>query len=137
MRQSTYKYLESELFEYNYIDKHINKVREDVKNPYRESDENIGGGKSNTNVSVVEQTVTRLLTDKRLMQLERMKFAIEKVYDQSTQDERKLMELYYFKKPRLLTPDGVAEQLCVSRRQFYNMKKSIITRLADELGILH
>lgn len=137
MRQSTYKYLESELFEYNYIGKHINKVREDIRNPYRETDENIGGGKSNRNVSVVEQTATRLLTDKRLIQLERMKFAIEKVYDQSNDDERKLMELYYFKKPRLLTPDGVAEQLSVSRRQFYNMKKSIVCRLADELGILH
>ncbi len=137
MRNSTYKYLESELFEYPYIERHIANVRQQVITPHREIDENIGGGKSNTNVSTVEIAATRLITDKRLIQLENIKRAIETVYNKSDNTSRDLMDLYYFKKPRLYTPDGIADKLHISRRQFYNIKKKIITELANELGIMH
>lgn len=137
MRNSTYKYLEAELFEYPSIKKHIESIREEVITPYREVDENVGGGKSNTNVSTVEIAATRLITDRRLIQLEKMKTAIENVYNRCTYTERELIELYYFKKPRLYTPDGIADKLYISRRQFFKLKKAIILSLANELGIMH
>ena len=43
LRGSTKRYLESELNNYNYIDKDIERVREEVLNPWQPTDTNIGG----------------------------------------------------------------------------------------------
>ena len=66
-----------------------------------------------------------------------MKSAIEVVYHSSTPEVQKLMELYYFKKPRTLNLTGVAQEICVSKSTAYDLRKDLLTRLADELGIIH
>ena len=47
LRKSTQRYLESELSNYRHIDKDIQRVREEVLNPWQPTDTNIGGDKSN------------------------------------------------------------------------------------------
>ncbi|ELJ9288521.1 transcriptional regulator [Staphylococcus pseudintermedius] len=137
LRKSTVNYLESELRNYPYIDKDINRVREEVLHPWSPVDENIGGGRSNKNVSVTEMSVTRVVNDRRLAQLTRLKASIEVVYNTTTNEGRKLMDLYYFTKPRTLNLTGVANELHISKTIAYDLRKGILSMLADELGILH
>ncbi|HFJ5365840.1 TPA: transcriptional regulator, partial [Staphylococcus aureus] len=99
LRKSTQRYLESELSNYNYFDKDIARVRDEVLNPWSQQDTNIGGDRVQSNVSVTEIKAIRVVNDRRLSQLARMKSAIEVVYNHSTTETQKLMELYYFKKP--------------------------------------
>ncbi|WP_034172839.1 transcriptional regulator [Listeria monocytogenes] len=137
LRGSTKRYLESELNNYNYIDKDIERVREEVLNPWQPTDTNIGGDRVHSNVSVTEIKATRVVNDRRLSQLARMKSAIEVVYQNSSRESKQLMELYYFKKPRTLNLTGVAQEICVSKSTAYDLRKDILIRLADELGIIH
>ncbi|MDN7234164.1 transcriptional regulator [Staphylococcus haemolyticus] len=137
LRRSTQIYLESELSNYKYIDKDIARVREEVLNPWQPTDTNVGGEHVHSNISVTEIKATRVVNDRRLSQLARMKSAIEVVYHSSTPEVQKLMELYYFKKPRTLNLTGVAQEICVSKSTAYDLRKDLLTRLADELGIIH
>ncbi|HGH0780873.1 transcriptional regulator [Staphylococcus schleiferi subsp. coagulans] len=137
LRKSTVNYLESELRNYPYIDKDINRVREEVLHPWSPVDENIGGGRSNKNVSVTEVSATRVVNDRRLAQLTRLKVSIEVVYNATTDEGRKLMDLYYFAKPRKLNLTGVADEIFISKSTAYDLRKGILEMLADELGIIH
>ena len=136
MRNSTKKYLEDELFSYPKMHQYINSLREEIVNPWKPQDENIGGGKSNGNVSTVEIKATRLVNDKRLNRMREVKQAIETVYREASIEEKDLLEIYYFKQPRTLTIDGVAQELSVSRRTVFRLRNKILTRFADELGII-
>lgn len=135
MDRATYKYIEKNLFAYPDMDKRITQVRNEVMNPWNPEDENIGGGQSNLPGSPTERQASLLLKDKRLQKLEEMKQAIAKVYDNANVIDRKLMELYFFTRPRKLTMDGVADNICVSRATAYRSKKYIIKKVSEELGI--
>ncbi|MDK3667902.1 transcriptional regulator [Staphylococcus pseudintermedius] len=137
LRKSTINYLESELRNYPYMDKDINRVREEVLHPYTEIDENVGGGRSGANVSVTEIKATRVVNDRRLAQLTRLKVAIEIVYNETSDEGRKLMDLYYFAKPRTLNLTGVADEIYISKSTAYDLRKGILKMLADELGLIH
>lgn len=137
LRKSTINYLESELRNYPYLEQDIARVREEVLHPWSPPDENVGGGGSTENVSVTEIRATRVVNDRRLAQLTRVKLAIEIVYNHTTHEGRKLMELYYFTKPRTLNLTGVANVLHISKTVAYDLRKGILSMLADELGIIH
>lgn len=137
MRNSTKKYLEDELFSYPKMDQYINSLREEIINPWRETDENIGGGKSNIISSTVEVKAIRLVNDKRLNRMREVKQAIETIYRESSIEEKDLLEIYYFKSPRTLTIDGVAQELSVSRRTVFRLRSRLLNRFADELGIIN
>lgn len=137
MRRSTMKYLEDELFSYPGMEKHIKSIREEIINPWKEQDTNIGGGRANSNVSTVEIKATRLVNDKRLKRMQEVKQAIETIYNEGDQNQRKMLDVYYFTRPRTLTIDGVAQKMNVSRRTIFRVRKSILSRLADELGIIN
>ncbi|QHW36642.1 transcriptional regulator [Staphylococcus ursi] len=137
LRKSTVNYLESELHNYPYIDKDINRVREEVLHPWSPGDENIGGGRSGENLCVTEIKATRVVNDRRLAQLTRLKVSIEVVYNMTTDEGCKLMDLYYFAKPRKLNLTGVADTLHISKTVAYDLRKGILSMLADELGIIH
>ncbi|MBY8908196.1 transcriptional regulator [Salinicoccus roseus] len=131
------KYLEDELFSYPGMEKHIRSIREEIINPWKEQDTNIGGGRSNSNVSTVEIKATRLVNDKRLRRMQEVKQAIETIYNEADHNQRKMLDVYYFTRPRTLTIDGVAQKMNVSRRTIFRVRKSILSRLADELGIIN
>lgn len=137
MRKSTINYLESELRDYPNYERHVRQLRDEILNPWIETDENIGGGKSNLPSSTVERGVTRLTTDKRLLQLDRMMNAIKKVYNESTEAQQEFIQLYYFQKQRKYTVLGIADNLCISKTVLYEYKKDVLKRLADELGMMY
>lgn len=135
MRKSTINYLEAELRDYPNYSKHLAELRDEILNPWKPEEENIGGGKSNLPTSTIERDVTRLTTDKRLLQLERMTNAIERVFHGSTDTQQEFIKLYYFQKQRKYTVLGIADNLCISKTVLYEYKKDVLKRLADELGM--
>ena len=96
LRKSTQRYLESELSNYNYFDKDIARVRDEVLNPWSQQDTNIGGDRQ-SNVSVTEIKAIRVVNDRRLSQLARMKSAIEVVYNHSTTETQNLWNFIILK----------------------------------------
>ena len=59
------------------------------------------------------------------------------MYTKQAEESQQLMDIYYFKKPRTLNLTGVAQEICVSKSTAYELRKEILIRLADELGIMH
>lgn len=63
---------------YNFIAEIIDSRRKELLTPYTIQDTNIGGGKSNTVSSPVEDTVFTLVEDEELVHMERIKRVIER-----------------------------------------------------------
>jgi len=133
MRTSIKNYLEEELRSYRKLDRRIDQMKDEIMHPWIETDENIGGGKSNRNVSTVEIKATRLTLDARLEALENMKHAIETVYTESGLMGRKFIEEYYFTHNRKYTVTGLADKFNYNKTDLYGIRRDILERLADEL----
>ena len=135
LKNATTRYIEAKLRAYPFIEKDINNRRMELMNPWTPSDENIGGGKSNVNVSQTEVKATRLATDPKLLSLIQEREAIERALQTSTEDERQIIELNYFDEPRKYTMDGVAIQMNVSRATIFRIKGRVIKRVGEALKI--
>ena len=135
MRHSTMKYIEDELKGYVELKKHIAEVRLEVEHPWNETDTNIGGGQGNLPSSPTEIKATRLVNDKRLKHLTEVEKAIEDMYTELDDRGKEFVNLMYFKKPRQYTIEGVAQRIHVSKRTAYNIRKEIIKRVAENLGM--
>lgn len=134
MDKQIFKYIEHELYHYRDTCKQIELLREEIMNPYNPSDENIGGSRSSGVSSPTEIKATRLMTDKKLRRLEEVKNAIEDVLYICDPVRRKLIELNYFKKPKLLSWDGVVEELPISKRTAFTYRNEIVQAIAEKLG---
>lgn len=127
-------YLEQELFAYTRMYELVEKIRQDIMTPYQEF-EQVQEVRASGNSSVVENTVTRLINDKRLMRLQEIKEAVDYVYDNSNYVTREFMELYYFTKPRRFTVQGVSQNMNIGESTAYRIRRDVIGRFANELGI--
>lgn len=97
-------------------------------------DENIGGGKSNIPGNPTEKVATRLAENVELKRLEEIAGAIKFVYDSSPEEYKKLIKLKYWTKPQLLTWDGIADRLHISKRQAMRWRDEIVYSIAKVLG---
>lgn len=134
LKKATFKHIESELYSYHDTLKEIEQLRKDIMFCKDNSDENIGGGRSNLPSSPTERIATRLATHKRLNQLEEVANAIQKVYTGLPEDYQKLVRLKYWTKPQTLTWEGIADKIPVSRRTAFNMRDEIIYAISEVLG---
>lgn len=129
-----FKKCESEWYNYHNTLTEIAKLREEIMNPFEETDENVGGGKSNIPGNPTERIATRLATYKQLQYLEEVVQAIEKVYNACPENYKELIRLRYWSKNQKLTWDGIAERLHVSERQARRWRDEIIYATLDVLG---
>lgn len=127
-------YLEQELFAYSRMYELVEKIRQDITNPYKDFEQS-QEVRSSGNSSVVENTVIRLINDKRLMRLQEIKEAVDYVYDNSNYVTREFMELYYFTAPRKYNVQGVSHNMNISEATAYRIRRDVIGRFANELGI--
>lgn len=129
-----FKKAEAEWYNYHNTLKEIAKLRQEIMNPVQESDENIGGGKSNIPGKPTERIATRLATHKQLRYLEEVVEAIEKVYNALPDNYKKLVRYRYWSKEKNLTWDGIALKLHVSKRQAMRWRDDIIHATMEVLG---
>ena len=132
---NTFRYVEGILHSYERYPRLISNRKEEIMHPYRETDSNIGGGSSGLISNETERMATKLVTDKRLMELERQFQAVNAALNRANEATRRIVELYYIKKPRLVTWEGVAQKVGYSSRQCRRIRDNFIGELAEELGL--
>lgn len=93
-----------------------------------------GGGRGNTPSDSVGAAVSRLTSNKRLNTLTEVAEAIRTVYERQEPSKQKLIKLRYWTKPQLLTWDGIAMEIGVSRRQAMRWRDEIVVTIALMLG---
>jgi RinA family phage transcriptional activator len=130
LTRATFHHVEAELYLYNETKKEIERMRQDIIHAGKVQQEGGRSGISNPTAS----TATRLTTDKRLQKLEEVTDAIEAVMEMLDPHRTKLVKLKYWTKPQLLTWDGIAQEVNISRRQAINWREEIIEAIAERIG---
>lgn len=130
--KSTYKYIESEI-------KHYYKTLEEYRNRRQEllHDRNGPdqvGGQSNLPSSTTERYALRLMDDRRITRLRTTVDAIETVIDSCNCEQKRFINLYFFKRPQTKTMDGIAEELNISRRTLFRMRDEVVYTVAQLMG---
>lgn len=134
VRKSTFKHVEDELKAYHDTRKEIIRLRNDLLCGRSSYDENVGGGRSSTPGDPTGRMATALATNRRLQHLEGIVQAIENVYERLPPHKQRLVNIYYWTKPQLLSWDGIAQKLNVSRRQAFNWRDEIIFAIGQTIG---
>lgn len=134
LKKATFKHIESELYAYKDTLNEIQQLRQNIMFTKQNDDENIGGGRSLFPSSPTERIATRLVTHKKLNQLEEIANAIQKVYTGLPEEYQKLVRLKYWTRPQTKTWEGIAEELHVNRATAYRWRDNIVESIAEVLG---
>lgn len=124
------KMVAKELLIYHQTKRDIQRRRNDIIHAGKVQQEGGRVGVSNPTLS----TVTRLDEDKHLRYLEEIVEAIDDVVDALDHEHKKLVKLLYWTKPQLLTWDGIALEVNLSKRQAQNWNTEILEAIAIRMG---
>lgn len=119
MRNSVYKYIDSELRNYNMLTSKFKKEHYRMVNEQSQVRRR-GKGKEEW---------------KELNSMVRMIDAIDKVVQESDIRTQALVKFYYKDENYTKDVDYTSDSLGISRRYFYTLKRTLIEKIADELGI--
>lgn len=133
IKKGTFKHVESELYHFHETRKEVLRLKNHILHASPAPDLN-GGGRGNLPGDPTGRTATLLVTHRKVAHLEETLDAIESVYQALTKDKRELIRLRYWTKPQLLTWDGVADKLHISKRQAQRWRDEIVFAIADLLG---
>lgn len=133
LSKAAFKHIEAELYCYHDTLKEIDRLRKEIMFGKSNDDENTGGGRSSTPGRPTERIATRLLTHKRLRNLEEMAEAIQYTYNALTNDHKKVIETKYWSRKRL-SWDDVAIQCNMHRNTCYKLRRDVVYLIADKIG---
>lgn len=105
--------------------------------PVRETDENIGGGRSSFISKPQEQMILTIEEDEQLQSLKKQLDTVNKVLDESEPDVRIIIKELYFRKHPLYTMTGLVQQRLIhcSRSSAFRQRDAFLDRLCKELKI--
>lgn len=133
LRPVVFKHIEAELYDYPGTKQAINRLREQIMYGETTNDENVGGGRTSTPGRPTEQIATRLLTDKRLRNLEEITEAVEWALDQVSEDCRQVIYTKYWSHKRL-SWDGIAAECNVHRVTAIKYRKRFVELVAEKMA---
>lgn len=133
VRKNTFKHVESELFAYHDTRKGVIRLRNEIMYGH-EANENVGGGRSSLPGDPTGRVATRLASHKQLQHLEVTIEAIESVYNRLPEEKKRLINLYYWTRPQILSWEGIAQKLHISRKTAFNWRDEIIWAITEQLG---
>lgn len=128
-------YTEQEIRGYHQTLKEIEIRREEILHPYRETDTNVGGGKSNLPGDPTGRIGTALTADLKLHNLERIIESIDYIWQDLPDEKKQFIKLYYWTRPQRYTLEGVAIKLSISDRTAKRWRTEILERVADKIGL--
>lgn len=133
LSKAAFKHIEAELYSYHDTLKEIDRLRKEIMFCKSNDDENLGGGRSSVPGRPTERIATRLLTHKRLRNLEEMAEAIQYTYETLTDEHKKIIETKYWSRKRL-SWDDVATQCNMHRNTCYKLRREVVYMIADKIG---
>jgi len=133
LSKAAFKHIEAELYSYHDTLKEIDRLRKEIMFCKSNDDENLGGGRSSVPGRPTERIATRLLTHKRLRNLEEMAEAIQYTYNALSSDHKKIIETKYWSHKRL-SWDDVAIQCNMHRNTCYKLRRDVVYLIADKIG---
>ena len=129
------KYTEQEIRGYHQTLKEIEIRRQEIMHPYRETDTNVGGGKSNLPGDPTGRIGTALTADLKLKNLEHVIESIDYVWQDLPDEKKQFVKLYYWTRPQRYTLEGVAIKLSISDRTAKRWRTEFVERVADQIGL--
>lgn len=135
VRAATFKHVESELYNFHRTVHQLKLRREELLHgSANQTDENVGGGRSNLPSSPTERRAIAMIADKRLSHLEEIVSTIEYIINQLPPDKLAFVRLKYWTHPQTLTWDGLALKLNCSRSALFKWRAEIVTAIASHFG---
>ena len=121
--------------EYQTVDHDLYLRETEIRLPWRESDQNIGGGRSATTADAAERTLEAVEADKRIIYLRRLKATCESAMSHF---DNTLWELYKarYQSPSRPNWNEVVDRVPYSRSAVYRYRYCILELLAKEMGWL-
>lgn len=138
MRTSTKRMLEDILRDYPELPKYIKRREEELKHPYMERDDNVGGGKALNKISnPVQQLIVTIDDDRRLRRLKEEQEAIKECLKESGEITVEIINRLYFYNYngatiRTLVNKG---EVPVSYTKGYQLLNVFLFRLAKKLNL--
>ncbi len=129
LSKNTFKYVEQEIRQYKNSVKELNRLKNDIILEAPERQE----GRSNAIGNSTASKAVKISMDKKILELERVKNAIEKTYRELCSDKQSVMESYWQSR---YTTAGLAYKLGVDERTIRRWKQYIVYSVAAELNYL-
>lgn len=134
MERATFNYIAKVLRDYPHLDQYIHEREQELQAPWREHDENIGGGKATMSNGQERMAIT-IADDRRLNNLRDRKKNVEHCLSLSDEVTRQVIkELYFVERPEL-TVHGVAEKAHADDTTVRRWRQHFFELMADELGL--
>jgi RinA family phage transcriptional activator len=114
-------------------DAYIKARLDELLNPFKEHDENIGGGKSPAS-NGPENTVITIADDKQLNALKHSRDLVDRCLEQSDSDTVTIIHELYFKRHPGITIDGVADKIHLSPSQVRRRRLKFFELMREYLG---
>ncbi len=136
LKRSTFRKMEDVLRDYPCLDKKIESIEEEIRVPYREPDDNIGGGKGNKKTEPQLNVLIMLEDDERLKSFKAQRQAVDECIEDFGEDtETIIRELYFVKRPRYTIEGLISNHMInVSHTVAYSLRRKFMTELAHKLG---
>ena len=133
IEKSNFKMIESELYCYKESKKYLDELREEIIEGSAAQEAGVAV-QSGTTSNVTMNKAIKLASSIEMLEVERRLRAIEKVLGLLEKDDKKLrlVQMKYFE--RRYTDIGIALELSISERTFYNWRKYIIQLIGQQLG---
>lgn len=120
---------------YHETKKEIERLKRDIiYGSQFNGDENIGGGKSNLPGDATARKAITLASNARLERMERIVESIDSVFYRLQPEKKQLVQMMYWDRPKLLTWEGIALKLHVTKRTAGRWRKEIIHAIGDRGG---
>lgn len=136
MRQQAWEEVKIVLNDYPRYDWYINQILNERLNPWRPSDENVGGGKSSSSDnSKLERVVVSIADDMTLRKLEFQRNMVKRKLDRSPEWLKELIAYMHFGTEKMaLRPASelVGKSWRLAKKEYSNFMEE----LAGELGII-
>jgi len=134
IRNKARQHVRELLKNYNLLKSENEALREMIMNPHRESDDNIGGGKSSVAMFEVEEKAIKLASHEQIKFRSIALAVIDKVLAESSDHAQRIIELKYFSnEPKSWVAvaheiEGYSEDGC------RKIEKRVVDRIAQRLG---
>ncbi|ENH96712.1 transcriptional activator [Gracilibacillus halophilus YIM-C55.5] len=137
-QKPTFKKVESEWFNYYQTLQEVQMLEEAILHPFDEDpdDPTIVKGLNSVRQpgDPTQRSATRLTTHKQLNYLREVTSAIETVYNESSDEYKRLIHLRYWQRGKKLTWESIALKMNISERQARRWRNEIVQSTIEILG---